>query len=527
MKAKILLGLIVFLALFLRLYKLGEVPPSLYWDEASLGYNAYSISQTLRDEHGELLPVTRFIAFGDYKPPGYIYAAAASIKFLGLTEFAVRFPSALAGTLLVLLTYFLAVELGLPALLSAALVAISPWAVQFSRGAFEANLATLFSGLGVYLFLRAVRSQKSIFILLSSIFFVLAMYTFNSHRIFVPLMIVALVIIFRQEILAQKKKFLVFITALILLLLPLFGYTTTREARLRFDEVSWTKDLAPVELSNTRIAADGNTILSKIVHNRRIVYTLSFLKHYTDNFRFDFLFFTGDVNPRLSIQTIGEMYLLELPFLLAGIFYLVKRRDRASAILFSWALLAPIPAAFARETPHALRILNILPVPQIIVAFGIFNLLKNARKFLLIPVILLYLISCILYLGNYFHVYPVKYASFWQYGYKQVVEYVAVNQWRYDHVSVTGLYGRPYIYFLFYQKYSPEKFWQTKIADRDWFGFWSIYGFDKLVFGDQEGKAGKWLYVRGPGQAPKAAKLLTTIYDLENKPVFEVFEKKY
>src|SRR3990172_4288765 len=102
---------IIILAVVLRFYRLGTTPPSLYWDEASLGYNAYSILTTGRDEHGEFLPIARFIAFGDYKPPGYIYATVPSIALFGLNEFAVRFPSALAGTLTVLLTYLLVQEL--------------------------------------------------------------------------------------------------------------------------------------------------------------------------------------------------------------------------------------------------------------------------------------------------------------------------------------------------------------------------------------------------------------------------------
>src|SRR3990167_2208416 len=104
---KILLILVIFLAFFLRFYKISETPPSLYWDEASLGYNAYSILKTARDEHGKFLPVTNFAAFGDYKPPGYIYLTVPAIAIFGLSEFAIRFPSALFGTLTVLLAYFL------------------------------------------------------------------------------------------------------------------------------------------------------------------------------------------------------------------------------------------------------------------------------------------------------------------------------------------------------------------------------------------------------------------------------------
>ena len=97
---KKILIVIIILAAILRFWKLGENPPALYWDEASLGYNAYSILKTARDEHGEFMPLSRFIAFGDYKPSGYIYASVPFIALFGLNEFSIRFASALAGTII-------------------------------------------------------------------------------------------------------------------------------------------------------------------------------------------------------------------------------------------------------------------------------------------------------------------------------------------------------------------------------------------------------------------------------------------
>ncbi len=510
MRQKIFLILILVLAFCLRTFKLGEVPPHLYWDEASLGYNAYAISQILHDEHGEFLPITRFIAFGDYKPVGYIYAAAASIKFLGLSEFSIRLPSALAGTLLVVVTYFLAVILvserqrthpesgfwisqndAWP-LISSLLVAISPWSLQMSRAAFEANFATLLSGTGILFFIKGVKSKFLWSYILASIFLILSMYTFNSHRLFIPLVIAALSLIFIKEIWREKKKYLLFVVCCLLFVAPLVPYFFTRESRLRFEETSWLKDLSPIEESNERITLDGNNLFAKIIHNRRVSYTLQFLKHYTDNFRFDFLFYKGDVNLRLGTGAVGEMYLLELPFFLAGLYFLIRNKSKASAVVFAWLLLAPIPAALARETPHALRTLNILPIPQIITAYGIFKLLnppagRHGFKLLNIIVFSLYLVSCILYLRDYYLDYPARSAAYWQFGYKDMVNRVKSVEDKYPCVSITEAAGRPYIYFLLYNQYPPEKYWATRRVSRDWFGFWDVHSFDKYYFGQNPG----------------------------------------
>ncbi|PIV02180.1 glycosyl transferase, partial [Candidatus Shapirobacteria bacterium CG03_land_8_20_14_0_80_40_19] len=57
--------LIILLSLFLRIYCLQEVPPSLNWDEISHGYNAYSILKTGKDEWGKTFPLI-FQAYGDF-----------------------------------------------------------------------------------------------------------------------------------------------------------------------------------------------------------------------------------------------------------------------------------------------------------------------------------------------------------------------------------------------------------------------------------------------------------------------------
>src|SRR3989338_992125 len=111
MKKKLTIWLIIIFGAVLRLWGLGGNPPGLYWDEVSLGWNAYSILKTGLDEHGRFLPIDTFFAFGDYKPPLYIYAVVPSIWIFGLNEFAVRFPSALAGTLLIVVTYLITKEL--------------------------------------------------------------------------------------------------------------------------------------------------------------------------------------------------------------------------------------------------------------------------------------------------------------------------------------------------------------------------------------------------------------------------------
>ena len=101
MKSKLLLVFIFVIAFAVRFYEFGLLPDGLSQDESSIGYNAYSILQTGKDEYGKEFPVS-FKAFGEYKLPGYIYLSVPSIAVFGTTPIGVRLPSALFGFLTVI-----------------------------------------------------------------------------------------------------------------------------------------------------------------------------------------------------------------------------------------------------------------------------------------------------------------------------------------------------------------------------------------------------------------------------------------
>ncbi len=532
---KFLFILVIVLAFFLRIYKLGENPPSLYWDEASLGYNAYTIATSLHDEHGEFLPLARFIAFGDYKPPGYIYAAVPAILIFGLNEFAVRFPSMLAGLLMVIVTYYLTKELfgnKKIALLASLALAVSPWAIQFSRAAFEANLAAFFNLFGVYLFL--ISRKKSWLIFPSVIFFVLSFYTFNANRIIAPLLLFGLSFIYWRVMLENKKWVLISIIVSFVMLIPSFSYLQSPESKLRFQEVSIFNNLEPIRVSNERILNDGNSFWGKIIHNRRLLFASDFLKHYFDNFSGRFLFTHGDVNPRLAVQTMGQLYIWDMPFLLLGIYWLIKRKEKNLPVLILWMLIAPIPAATARETPHALRMFSILPTFQIVIAYGLYHLsLKikerfNLKSAYLLPVICLFLsFNIFYYLHNYYIHYPRDFSGEWQYGYKQMVNFVLEKEKNYDQIYVTNSLGRPYIYFALYKPYLASEFLSSRLADRDWFGFWDVkyLGKIKFNFDDLPKATGRLLIVTTPNNIPGGFHELNRIKNLAGDDVFIIGEK--
>ena len=128
------------------------------WDEASIGYNAYSILKTGADEYGNKFPLS-IRSFDDYKPPFYIYLDVPSIAIFGLNETGVRFPAPLFGFLSVAVIYFLAKEIFIMGKKSkrenCIALGIFPQEsllrhLQFSRAAFEGNLGLFSLCLGSY-----------------------------------------------------------------------------------------------------------------------------------------------------------------------------------------------------------------------------------------------------------------------------------------------------------------------------------------------------------------------------------------
>ena len=531
--------IIVTLGAILRFFRLGINPPGLYWDEVSLGWNAYSVLKTGMDEHGRFLPIDTFFAFGDYKPPLYIYATIPSIWLFGLNEFAVRAPSAVAGTLLIVVTYFLAKTFSdRIAFISAFLVSVSPWSVTLSRVGFESNLAVLLNALGVLFFLYAVY-RSSRWLPFSVLSFVLAAYTFNANRLLSPIFLVPLTLIYYKKALVDWKIWGISGILGIFLVLPMISHLRSPEGKLRWNEVNIFSDLEPILTVNERRERAGNSWLARAWHHRYWEYGKTFLRHYLDHFDLNYLFIDGDPNPRISVPGIGQLYLIELPFLLMGLMSLMRpmslMASREKAMLFLWLALAAVPAGMARETPHALRSASTLPVPQIITALGIILILDRVKSMRLISLMSLMGLMWILEIGvfqlDYWRYYPKEWAGEWLTAYKPLVYYIKQEEKNFKTIYVTSDLGRPYIYFLFYGDYQPESYIkEAKAGGRtgDVFGFFNVQSFGKYKFyvPDFNTVSADDLVVTRADPPPPGFFLEKTIVDTNEHPEFNVIRKQ-
>lgn len=553
----IVLFLIVVIGLVLRIYQIDRYPPSLSWDEVSIGYNAYSILKTGRDEHGKFFPLDTFVAYGDYKPPLAVYATVPFVALFGLNDFAVRLPSVLFGTITVLMTYFLVVELltvfikgklkekqeylirGLP-ILSAGLFAISPWHINISRAGFEANIALLLVVLGITFLLRALSKPK--YWIYAWFPFAASVYTFNSARYFVPIFGFVFCLCYLSYIRRNWKYFVSGVVLALIVLSPIIPHLLSKEARLRFAEVNIFTDSSIVATSNARITRENGSIIGKILQNRRVGYARSYLIHFFDNLQPDFLFITGDGNPKFSIQDVGQLYIVEASFLIIGLLSMFLILPQMAALLLFWIICAIIPAATARETPHALRILNTLPTWQIFVAFGIIKTVsgircqlsrvmdkkkQNSVTYTVVAILIVfYIVNVAYYLHTYYLHYPREYSGEWQYGYKQALQKITSKASLYHTIAITDAIGRPYMYTLFYTKTDPSEYRMTARTSFDAAGFFHVHGFGKYVFGGilPSKLDPNTLYIWDTGMMPKEARIIDTVRLLDGTPVLGIFD---
>ncbi len=434
-KNNFILILICLLFLITRLYKIDTIPSSVYWDEASIGYNAYSVLTTGKDEWGETLPL-HFRAFGEFKLPVYIYSVLVSESAFGLTSFAVRLPSVVYGLLSIIGLYLVVFKLTknkLISLLSSYLFAITPWFFIFSRTGYEAVAGLAFFIWALYFLL----TKK---IVISVLLFIISAYSYNSFRILTPLVLGPVLLFY----LFKKVYAPVLISGVLIIMSLVPIYKLYKE-----------------DSGLARLQSVGSK--SGMVSN------------YVKNFSLEFLFIKGDTNPRSQIPNTGQLYYVDILFLILGILYILKSKDLKLYSVLALLLLSVIPAAITKENPHALRAILMSPILSMISALGIYYFAKS-NKFLLWGIIGIYMI----FFANYFSKFVTSYndlsKSSWQYQYKEVFE----NQ---KEGCVSDQYAQPYIFGLYYNKVDPKEFIKTRELNpvSDW-GFSTVKSFGNYTF---------------------------------------------
>lgn len=489
----LLLGVLL-LSFGLRSYKVTKDPPSLNWDEVSIGYNAYSILKTGKDEWNQPFPI-HFKSYGEYKLPMQIYASIPGIYFFGLNELGVRITPVIYGTLTVLVMFFLGRALfdsEIAGLVSAFLLGISPWHIQLTRASFESSLATFWVTLGIWFLVKGFKNQR--WFIISMIPFALAVFTYNSARIFTPLFLLTILFIHRKELLKFKRIILLSMLVFTIFLIPLTPFLLSGERSARYKLVSITDDpgLIP-RINENRGHSRLPQPLPRLLHNKVTYISFYFARNYLAHFTPQFLFISGAPHKQHHVQNMGEFYYFQAPFLFLGLIALFYLRHRFKGLLLAWLIIAFIPVTVTNDSiPHALRTLIAAPFYQLMTAFGFLLSIRWMKSFprpvkvgFASLLLLTIMVSLIYYLNQYYNVYPKNYSRDWQYGYKEVVNYIGEHKDEYDEIVFSRHYGEPHMFTLFYLNYDPSKYQNDpnliRFETYDWV---RVLKFDKFYFPD-------------------------------------------
>jgi 4-amino-4-deoxy-L-arabinose transferase-like glycosyltransferase len=515
-KSLMILVLITLLGGILRLYNLGSIPIAITGDEAAIGYNAYALLTTLHDEHGQFMPLI-FKSFGDFKSPGFVYQLVPFIYFLGLTEFAIRLPVAIAGVLMIPLVYLISIKMyrnkGV-GLLAALFVAISMWGIVFSRGGWEAGMGLFFTTLGIYLFLLGF--EKRYLIVLSLLSFGVGYYTYHAEKVTVPILVIALFVLFRKKINPTRKFILVLTITVLVFILPALIQLTNFSGQSRI-RGSLTTDYffnptqkVIYDKTNYLVNESTSSGQTAVLHPNIILGLSEALSRVYAYISPANLFVYGDPVGRHGVEGFGVLYNYDFILILIAIYFFVrKEKDKYDYFIMIWLISGLLPALVTSAPMHAIRSLLALPAFYIFEGWGVFQFFKyiknrNYKVYIVSWLIFfcLVLLELVRFSQSYFIYTPIIRAEWWQYGYEEMVQTVMQNQDRFDKVVVESpvFYGNPYMALLFHQKFDPNLYNQTVKREDDYankvvpvFSFYK-YEFREIYWPNDRGVR-KTLYV--------------------------------
>ncbi len=468
-------AVVVFCAFMLRLYQIGDIPKGALIDEAHFGYLAYSLLETGADEHGQPYPII-FKGFGDNKLPAGAYILMPVVKAFGLSNETIRYPSVIAGSLLVIAMYVALRELAFSHRLSslgAILVAISPWPFFLSRFGFESNLGLAFFTLGLAAFLRGFNTTKAAWFISSAVLFALTWYSYISYRPVVVAFVVCMTASVwmmwpkvRQKVRAPLLWFAVaFCVVVSPLLLPsVIGANSTRLEQVGIFTDSQTELI--INENRTFCSWRIPRPLCDVVWNKPVYLVSTVAMRYFHVFSPQYLATVGEgESVFLTIEGHGQFASALYPFLLLGLFGLVLSGESSrfspllKIVLPLGLLFAPIPTVLVGG-PQQVRLSPLLPFLIIAIVFGIHIAIEKIRVKKLSLVFLGGLFTVVAFQTtsfyvDFFSIHTVKNEQHYQSYLPELFSFLQTVESD-KNIAIKPYFSDPIMFYAYYTHYDPS-----------------------------------------------------------------------
>lgn len=471
---KILVLLVIIFSFAIRIWQLDTNPAGFFVDEAVGGYEAWHIINFGNDSHGEN-PLFFKGLNNDSLSPFNTYLPLPFVAVFGLNEFAIRL-TAVTFSVIGLFVFYLTLKQLIStklALLGMIMLSISPWHFHLSRIHINDYYAwILLVNLALLFLLKAIKSDKKIYYILSGLSLSLASYSYYPSRLISPLLFFVLLHI---VLLRKKYKSAVLTSSVFALILMPFIWIHLTSS----NSFQRLRETAPVDAGSSTLLNRSSAFLSK------------YFLHFSD----EFLFQNGDADfpgqfiRRHSIPGLGLLYPYQKFLLLAGAIWLILKiiRDKKYELLFIiyLLLLFPIPDSLTDgKTPFATRsYLGVLPL-HLLIAFGIHGIYQILSKTQIAKIhfvkilITIFLLNLVVFpaltLFKHFNEAPKITSDFWgwQYGPKEIMKYFLAVKDRYDELYMSGEFNAGHIFLSFYD---PQNTCQSKCKMGDLFREPHIY----------------------------------------------------
>lgn len=508
---------ITLLGLFLRIYNLSESPPSLNWDEAALGYNAYSLSLTGKDEYGAELPL--FLrSFDEYKSAIAAYLMIPAIKYFGLNEFGVRIVAVILSAASIFLIYLLTAEVfkkELIGFLAAFMFAIEPWSVHYSRTYQEAAVANFFFLLGVVLYVYSKKIHKLFPLSLLSLF--LSLLSYNSNKV-VAFLFIACILYNRfkaKEKITNLSKLIILFFSVVVVYEILCGRFFPRVQSTSIIKI-W-QDFSLV--NNLTFEHSLSSLQNFIFHNRHILFLKEVIGRYMAYFSPANLFLREPLEPTSKIPGLSIFYPFEFVFWLTGLLAVMQKPKKYALVIFI-ILISALPPALTWNWFQPNRVMSLFSFYSIIAAFGIYTLLKvvkkpKVKKLIYIGIIFYCFLNAFFLVDAISVQIPIQNKGAWQPGFRETVPRVFDYYKDYDRVIIETPQAQPYIFYLFYGAYPPEDY-HRDILEKDPGTPRKVYDFGKFEFRkinwEEDKRLEKTLFVGQESNFSQSADLIAEGY---------------
>ncbi len=460
----IFLILIIVIAAFIRIFKISTLPPALFYDEVDAGYQALIFNQNKTDYFGNKYPV-HFHSFGDYRTSLHIYSIAIMQHLTNNQDLSIRLPSAIYGVLSVLVLFLIT-----KSLIPSFLLALSPWAIHYSRIGFEVSGMLLSLLLGILFWKKYLQKYKLAYLLSSIFFFALSPYFYSTSKLFLIIIAFLIFIIWFKKIIKFNKMHLILgITFAIIFMLPLAVDTLKGQSGYRFSYISIFTEPHREQVVDTLRYQDATldhpgqigistSIFSKIFHNKYQLVLKRFIFNYVNSFSPEFLLLRGDNNARHGFGNHGLLYLIDVFFVFVGLssYLFLNKKDKLSSLFFWLLIFSPIPYSLTRDSdfPHATRLILMLPSVIYFSYLGI-QFLKIKLPHILYLIIPIYGIFFLNFWHYYYYHYPHDSARVWNMGMEEAIN--ITNNYPNDTLVFSDNYLSFVSYFLYYHPYLFDK----------------------------------------------------------------------